>query len=244
MSNLRRTIALSDHPAARLARKVYWGARGMTLPAPRIIVKPMLWTFLAIRSVYYFVMRVFVCEPLFKAYCKRYGRGLHTDVFIHWVQGKGDIVIGDNVLIDGKCSFIFAARFSEAPTLTIGDDTAIGTGCSFSVGKRIDIGRNCHIASGIWMFDSSGHPADPESRLAGMPPSDDDVRPITIGDNVWIGSRSIIFPGVTIGDGSVVSAASVVTNDVPPYTIVAGNPARKIVSLRSGTAVDPAPARS
>jgi hypothetical protein len=84
MADLRRTIALSKHPAARLARWVYWGVQNATLPAPRIIIKPMLWIFLAIRSVYYFVVRVFICEPLFKAYCKQYGRGLRTDVFIHY----------------------------------------------------------------------------------------------------------------------------------------------------------------
>jgi acetyltransferase-like isoleucine patch superfamily enzyme len=148
------------------------------------------------------------------------------------------------VEVDGKCSFSFATRFCDAPTLTIGDNTGIGAGCAFTVGKRIDIGRHCRIAPGVWIFDSSGHPADPAARLAGLPPSDNEVRPVTVGDNVWIGGHSIIFPGVTIGDGSVIAAGSVVMSDVPPYTIVAGNPARKIVLLRSSTAVDSALVRS
>jgi acetyltransferase-like isoleucine patch superfamily enzyme len=200
------------------------------LPAPRIIVKPMLWTFLAIRSVYNFVMRVFICEPLFKAYCKQYGRGLHTDVFIHWVQGKGDIIIGDDVRIDGKCSFVFSSRYCERPILEIGDHTSMST-CSFAVGKRITIGRHCMIAGGTSLFDSNGHPADPEARLAGLPPQPEEVRPIEIGDNVWIGIRSTIYPGVRIGEGSIISANSVVRSNVRPYTVVAGNPARKIADL-------------
>ena len=57
-------------------------------------------------------------------------------------------------------------------------------------------------------------------------------RPILVGDNVWIGSRSILLPGTTIGEGSVVSAASVVRGEVPPYTVVAGNPARPVGSLK------------
>lgn len=242
--NLYRYLALSDDRPARLARRLYRGIGTFTLPVPKVIVRPMLWAFLAVRSVYYWMMRVFICEPLFKAYCKQYGRGMRTGVFIHWVQGSGNIILGDDVLIDGKCSFSFAARFCDAPTLTIGDDTAIGAGCAFSVGKRIHIGRHCRIAPRVWIFDSSGHPADPEARLAGLPLSDDEVRPVTIGDNVWIGGLSIILPGVTIGDGSVISAGSVVMSDVPPCTIVAGNPARKIVALRSSTAVASAPARS
>ncbi len=238
MSNLYRYLALSDDRPARLTRRLYRGIRSFTLPAPKVIVKPMLWAYLIVRSVYYCVMRVFICEPLFKAYCKRYGRGVRTDVYIHWVQGKGDIILGDCVEVDGKCSFSFATRFSDAPTLTIGNHTGIGSSCSFTVGKRIDIGRHCRIAPGVWIFDSPGHPADPAARLAGLPPSDDEVRPVTIGDNVWIGGGSIIFPGVTIGNGSVVAAGSVVTGDVPPNALVAGNPARRIAALRASQRPD------
>ena len=80
------------------------------------------------------------------------------------------------------------------------------------------------------MFDSSGHPVDPEARRAGHAASSDDVRPITVGDNVWIGGRAIIHPGVTIGDQSVVSAGAVVMSDVPAYAVVAGNPARVVMA--------------
>jgi acetyltransferase-like isoleucine patch superfamily enzyme len=186
---------------------------------------------LAIRGLYYFIARVFVCEPLFKAYCTQYGRNLRTGVFLHWVQGKGRILIGDNVLIDGKCSFSFAVRYSANPTLTIGDNTGIGHLCAFTVAKQITIGKHCRIASQVQMFDSPGHPNDPALRLTGAPAPDEDVRPIVIEDNVWIGSRAIIFPGVTIGEGSVVAMGAVVMSNVPPRTLVAGNPARQLRSL-------------
>lgn len=231
MSSLYQFLATSNHPAARTARGLRRRIQGVSLPAPRPLVKPMLWAFLGLRSVYYFGKRVLVCEPLFKAYCRCHGRGLRTGVYIHWVQGKGDLILGDDVLVDGKSTFSFAARFTARPTLIVGDHTSIGHNCRFSVGKRITIGRHCEIASDVWMLDSSGHPSDPEARLAGLPPSPEEVRPIVIEDNVWIGSRSVIFPGVTIGEGSIVSAASVVTGDVPANTLVAGNPARKVRSL-------------
>lgn len=232
VSKVYRYLALSDDRPARLARKLYWGINTFTLPAPKVIVRPMLWAFLAVRHIYYWVIRVFICEPLFKAYCKQHGRGVRTGVFIHWVQGEGDIILGDDVEIDGKCSFMFAARFSPNPTLRIGDHTVIRAS-SFAVCKNITIGKHCLIASGVSMFESSGHRSDPEDRLAGLPPRPEDVRPITIGDNVWIGQGSTITPGVTIGEGSIVSAASVLLSDVPPYTVVAGYPARKIASLRN-----------
>ena len=130
--------------------------------------------------------------------------------------------------LDGKSSFAFGASFSETPTLTIGDRTTIGHGCGFAIGKSITIGRDCLIAQGVTMLDSSGHPLDPEKRKAHAPPDEGDVRPIVIGDNVWIGDNAKIMPGVIIGDGAVVAAGSVVGGSVPPNVLVAGYPARKI----------------
>ncbi len=231
MLRLYRFLAVSDHPLARSARGVRRAVIAFSLPAPRVVIVPVLWCFLSLRAVCYFLYRVLVCEPIFKAYCTRYGRGLHTDVYLPWIEGRGDILVGDHVLFDGKCIISFAARFAARPVLDIGDHTCIGHNCAFTVGRRIEIGRHCHIASDVWLFDSSGHPTDPVDRLSGAAPSGDEVRPITIGDNVWIGRRAIIFPGVSIGEGSVVSAGAAVMSDVPPRAVVAGNPARKIASL-------------
>ena len=198
----------------------------------------MLAGFLAVRAVYYWCFRVFIAEPLFKAYCRRYGRNVRTDIYIHWVQGRGDIIVGDDVLIDGKCSFTFAARFTQTPTLIVGSGTGIGHNCAFTVGKSITIGRHCRIAGGVWMFDSYGHPSDPQARLENKAPSEAEVKPVIIHDNVWIGGRAVIFPGVTVGEGSIVSACAVVTSDVAPYSIVAGNPARRIGVLPSPKPAD------
>jgi acetyltransferase-like isoleucine patch superfamily enzyme len=231
MVNTYRHLALSDTPLARTARRLYWGVRNLSVPAPRVVVRPLLWLFLAVRSLFYFVKRVFICEPLFKAYCTRYGRNLRTDVFVHWVQGHGEILIGDDVTIDGKCAFVFSSRYVDRPVLEIGDRSGIGHNCSFTVGKRITIGRDCMISGGTVILDSSGHPTDPAARLAHLPPSPEEVRPVEIGDNVWIGMGSLVLPGVKIGDGSIVTARSVVRYHVRPYTIVSGNPARKIADL-------------
>ena len=229
--SVRQFLAVSDHWLARTARTLRQRWYTFAAPVPRPVAKIVLGGFLLVRSVYYWVRRVLVAEVLFKAYCRSYGRHLRTDIFIHWVQGRGDLVIGDDVLIDGKCSFTFAARYAQRPTLIVGSGSGIGHQCAFTIGKRITIGRKCRIAAGVWMFDSHGHPADPHARLQDHAALDSEVKPISIGDNVWIGGRAVIFPGVTIGEGSVVSACAVVTNDVPAYSIVAGNPARRIGTL-------------
>jgi acetyltransferase-like isoleucine patch superfamily enzyme len=184
--------------------------------------------------------RVFVAEPLFKAYCTQYGRGVNTSYHIHFVEGKGRFIVGNYVKVDGKCSFLFAARFSDSPTLTIGDHTGIGHNCAFVVGKAITVGRHCRVAAGTIVIDSSGHPTDPTDRIAGLPPRPEEVKPVVIEDNVWIGNRCMIFPGVRIGEGSVVSAGSIVMNDVAANTVVAGNPARKIATLKPQQVTGPA----
>jgi maltose O-acetyltransferase len=96
------------------------------------------------------------------------------------------------------------------------------------VGDHVTIGRHCRIADGVRIFDAPGHPLDPLLRKEGRPANRDEVRPIVIKDNVWIGSRAVIMPGVSIGQDSVVAAGSVVMTAVPAGVLVAGNPARQI----------------
>lgn len=229
MSRLRRVLAKSDHPCARIVRRVYHASRTFSIPAPMVIVKPLLRCYVLGRSLWHTFRRVAIAEPLFKAYCKQYGRRVRTGIFVHWIQGNGDIVLGDDVYVDGKCSISFSARFVDRPLLQIGDHTTIAHNCTMTIGKGIRIGSHCLIASNVCMFDSAGHATDPELRQQGFPPADHQVRPITLEDNVWIGRHAIIFPGVTIGEGSIVSAGAVVMADVPPYSVVAGNPAKKIL---------------
>jgi acetyltransferase-like isoleucine patch superfamily enzyme len=230
--SLRRHLATSESLLVRFLRWGYRGIRSFSIPAPSVLTRPLLWSVLAGREIYQFVVRVFICEPLFKGYCKKYGRGLHTDCHFHWVAGRGDIIIGDHVLLDGKISITFAARFADHPVLEIGNNTQIGHNCDFRIGKRVSIGNNCNLSGAIIVMDSNAHTVDPQPRMAGRPPDSDDVRPIVIGDGVWVGLRCIIFPGVKIGEGSVISAGSVVRTHVPPYSVAAGNPARVMFRLK------------
>jgi acetyltransferase-like isoleucine patch superfamily enzyme len=233
---IRKTLATSDHWFPRMVRSVRQAVNSFSVPAPRILTMPLVGIVIAIRSAYYFLARVFVCEPFFKAYCTSYGKNLHTGVFLHWVQGRGRLIIGDDVTVDGKCNFHFGARRSVPPTLTIGSNTSIGHGCTFAVNKQVTIGRGCLIAGFVSMFDSPGHSTDPAERAAGVPVTDEEVRPVVVEDNVWVGYGSVIMPGVTIGKNSVVAVGSVVTSDIPPNTMALGNPARKFPLAQKDTA--------
>jgi acetyltransferase-like isoleucine patch superfamily enzyme len=233
MSTLYRRLALSQHPVARSLRTTRSFVRAFSIPAPKWLFRPLFATYIAIRTVYYFLKRVFVCEPFFKSHCTQYGRNVHTGVFNHWIMGQGRLIVGDDVIIDGKCSFIFALRYAENPTLHIGDRVGIMHNSTFTVGREITIGNDVMIGSDVQMFDSPGHPTDPVLRRAGSPALPEDVKAIHIEDNAWIGSGSIIFPGVTVGKASIVARGAIVMSSVPPYVIVAGSPARQIARLTS-----------
>jgi acetyltransferase-like isoleucine patch superfamily enzyme len=242
VAELYHQIAKSDTETARALRRLIKGVNTFSIPAPKALTRPALLAYLAARSGYSFGKRVFVVQPLFSAYTTRCGKNLRTGDQLHWVQGQGDIIVGDDVWIDGKCTFTFASSYAERPTLEIGDGTGIGNDTEFSIGKRITIGKHCIISGYTRFFDSNGHPSDPVERRALKPLPPDQVRPITLGDDVWIGKGCIIFPGVRIGEGAIVSGGSVVRRHVPPYAVVAGNPAQLVFRLPRPGAAAPAPA--
>ena len=91
---------------------------------------------------------------------------------------------------------------------------------------EVRIGDNCFVAPGVHIYTAT-HPIHPTERNTMR----EYGKPITIGDNVWIGGRSVINPGVTIGDNVVVASGAVVTKDVPANVIVGGNPARVIKKI-------------
>lgn len=130
----------------------------------------------------------------------------------------GELIIGDAVTIykDVKLSIVPA---EENARLEIGNGSAIGDRTEIHVGESVKIGANTLITWNCCIMDRDYHRINSEKEV---------VKPVQIGNNVWIGCNSLIMKGVTIGDGAVVAAGSVVTKNVEPNTLVAGNPARVI----------------
>ena len=95
--------------------------------------------------------------------------------------------------------------------------------CVFLDVNPIRIGDNVMLGPGVHLYTAT-HPLGPKERATLL----ESGKPIAIGNDVWIGGRAIVMPGVTIGDGAVIGAGGVVTKDVPARAIVAGNPARFI----------------
>ncbi|WP_379969592.1 maltose O-acetyltransferase [Ectobacillus sp. sgz5001026] len=91
---------------------------------------------------------------------------------------------------------------------------------------EVRIGDNCFLAPGVHIYTAT-HPLNPFERNSGL----EYAKPITIGNNVWIGGRAVINPGIHIGNNVVVASGAVVTKDVPDNVVVGGNPAKIIKQI-------------
>jgi acetyltransferase-like isoleucine patch superfamily enzyme len=111
--------------------------------------------------------------------------------------------------------------------ITVGSDTGI-SGASICAGIGVSIGERCLIGANVIIADTDFHPVDPADRRYCKNDHDIVAKPVIIEDNVFIGANTIVLKGVRIGQNSVVGAGSTVTRDVPPNSIVAGNPAHVI----------------
>lgn len=144
--------------------------------------------------------------------------------------------VGDGSMFQGQ---IVSDR--DGSVVTIGTNTFVG-GSSLICAERIDIGNDTLIAWGCTIVDHDSHAvgwSDRASDVRNWYVGKKDwakvrIRPVKIGDRVWIGFNSIILSGVTIGENAVVGCGSVVTKDVAPHTVVAGNPARFIRTIEDG----------
>jgi len=143
------------------------------------------------------------------------------------ISGSGDLVLGEGVSLNGTVVPIELITY-ESGRIEIGENTFINYGSSIAARASVKIGSDCHLGHYMFVMDNSQH--DIINHLE-VPPS----RPVIIEDNVWIGSKVIILPGVRIGRRAVIGAGSVVTRDIPPRCVAAGNPARV---LRHLTEVD------
>lgn len=117
--------------------------------------------------------------------------------------------------------------FFETPregVITLGAHVRLNTGTMIVSSTEVTIGNDCLIGEYVSIRDGNhGTKTGRPMRL-----QDEDTAPIRIGDDVWLGRGVVVLQAVTIGDGAIVAANSVVTKDVPPYAIAAGSPAKVI----------------
>ena len=172
-------------------------------------------------------------------------RGAKTGATFLTGEAIGKLPSGTLRVLGAKCLGMKVAptaklyRWREVrhgKNISIGDGSIIGMWATLDGRKGISIGKNVNLSSEVALWTLQHDYNSPTFATTGGP--------IVIGDRAWISFRSTILPGVTIGEGAVVAANSVVTKDVAPYTVVGGIPARKIGERAPGMSYDWKNARS
>lgn len=156
---------------------------------------------------YEFLLRVLFSLPRFKTidyfkglFLRAFGAQIGRGVVFYpgvWIAPGKNLIVGDHV------DFALGVLVTTSGGVMIGDRTLIGYHTQI-------LSSNHRIPGGRGKIFGAGHV----------------TQPVSIGNDVWIGANCLILPGVKIGEGAVIAGGSVVTKDVPPFTIVAGNPAR------------------
>jgi acetyltransferase-like isoleucine patch superfamily enzyme len=139
------------------------------------------------------------------------------------VHNEGTIAIADRVRFRSEAAMSELVAW-KGGKIEIGEATTINYGTSISAASVVKIGRNCLVGTYVNIMDCNFHNASDHAWNM-------DAEPVVIEDDVWLGNRCVIMKGVTVGQGSVVAACSLVTKNVPPHTLVVGVPARVVQHL-------------
>lgn len=139
------------------------------------------------------------------------------------IRNRRYIFLGKNVFIAESCYISMVTDGSTKPSLVIGDDVCIGSDFTVSCADSIRIEKKVLLADRVFIGDSIHDYANPEVPIIDQPMKA--TGKVVIEEGAFIGINAVILPGVTVGRNAVVAASSVVTKDVPPFTVVAGNPA-------------------
>lgn len=222
-------VKRAETPALKAVKGAARWMLKANLPVPRVI-KPCL------RMVYHlrFYLPVpwrqlkawLYVQPLFASRCESIGKRVQV-VALPAVRGHTQLYIGDDVRFSGSL-VVTSGRFCDAPTLRIGDRSFLGDHVAITCNREVVIEEDVLIANGCRISDYDGHPASLERRLANALPTADEICPVRICRGAWVGAGSLILKGVTVGEGAIVGAQSVVTHDVPAYAMAVGSPARVV----------------
>jgi len=225
--DLKLKIKRGETPFYRFLRGLILGAFRSNLPLPgflKTIYRGWYEIHFAILVFFRRLRIYFYYEPMFRSRCTTVGRNLNLYLDLPYVDGHVDIHLGDSVTITGSL-YIASGRFQEKPSLTVGNRVILGGGSAISINQAVVIEDDVMISTNCRISDNDGHPRDAVLRATHAPLGKRDVRPVLIKRYAWIGNGAQIMKGVTIGEGAIIGANSVVISNIPDYCIAMGNPA-------------------
>jgi acetyltransferase-like isoleucine patch superfamily enzyme len=224
-------IRRGETPFYRFLYRTARASLHVHIPVPRVIApvfRGLYHLHFFVRTLLYRAIRFLYWEPIFRGRCESVGKNLEM-ILLPDIASHVQLRVGNNVHLNGFFG-VGSGRAYERPRLILEDNVHVGHQVTFAIGKEIVIEEGVMIANNCYFADTDSHPVEPELRVAGCPPALHNIKPVRICRNAWIGHGAHIMKGVTVGEGAVVAAGSVVVKDVPPFSVVAGNPARVVVT--------------
>ena len=219
-------VRRGDTPFYRTLKSIARAVLQANLPIPRVLLPFFGFLYRLHFAIYSLIQRLitfFYREPLFRGRCESVGKRLRLERMPE-VEGHAKIYLGDDVAFTGKAG-IYSGRFTDNPVLIVKDRSMIGHNAIISVNKEIVIDEDVIVGNNCVVADNDGHPRAADLRAQNAPLPDRDIRPVHICRHAWIGRGAQIMKGVTIGEGAIISAYSVVVSNIPPYCLAMGNPA-------------------
>jgi acetyltransferase-like isoleucine patch superfamily enzyme len=226
----RQWVKRREHPLARALYALATGARTASLPCVRAIHGPLYAADRAARGALGASLRALWTTPLFQARLEAPAARLYLYGGMPYVSGPVRISLGPDCRMSGAVTISGRSGASE-PELRVGANCDIGWRTTIAVGRKVVIGHKVRIAGCAFLAGYPGHPTNARDRAAGLPDTEDQIGDIVIEDDCWLATGVTVLAGVRIGRGAIIGAGSVVTKDVPPFTLAAGAPARHIKSL-------------
>lgn len=213
-------------PLRALKRSLVWIFSPTVPRLPKLVLKPLR----VVYELHYLVMNMFRTAytllyrgPLFQSRCTTFGKGVRLEG-LPFVSGHLELHIGNDIRLGGKIA-ISSGRIFDNPRLIVKDGSAIGWNTFITVNQEVIIEEDVIVSYDCRISDTDAHPRDAAKRAAKEPPDASEVRPVRICKKAFIGNGSHIMKGVTIGEGAVIAANSVVISNIPPYSLAMGNPA-------------------
>lgn len=231
MAALSQWIKQDSSLTAQCCRKLYYMLRSPSIPPFRLVYVPLRILRQLLMTLWQRGASALYYTPMFKTLLASKPKDLYLYSGMPQVLGKVKITIGDNVRISGISTIVGRASARQLPQLNIGSNVDIGWQNSISVGTLVEIQDHVRLAGRVFLAGFPGHPMDASLRREGAADTDEQAQAIILQQDVWVGTGATILAGVTVGKGSIIGAGAVVTKSVPPFSLVAGNPAKVVKSL-------------
>lgn len=232
IQEFKNWVKHSSGPSAGFIRAIHASRQSLEMPkALCALYAPLRTLHQFLRTLLAWIVSLFYWTPIFKSQlhgpCKR----LNLYGGLPFITGPVEITCGNDCRISAATTFSGRTSSQETPQLLIGNNVGIGWQTTIAVGSKVILEDNVRMGGRNFLAGYPGHPISAANRAAGLPDLDHQVGDIILEKDVWLGTGVFVMAGVSIGEGTIVAAGSVVTKSLPSGVLAGGNPARIIKQL-------------